>query len=51
MMRALALSALVGLGDAHGAVTHPKPRNSIDGDLPPYSGKVRGLPTLLNRTR
>lgn len=25
---------------AHGAVTIPPPRNRIDGDLPPYSGKV-----------
>lgn len=41
MMRfALASSALLGLADAHGAVTSPKPRNSIDGDLPPYNGAV-----------
>jgi hypothetical protein len=39
------LSVALGLGMAvgvhsHGAVTIPKPRNSIDGDTPPYNGPV-----------
>ena len=46
MKAVLILVGVLGLGAqsaaAHGAMTIPKPRNSIDGDLPPYNGKVRG---------
>ena len=41
------LKALLCLGllsaeraDAHGAVTHPRPRNAIDGNQAPWGGKV-----------
>ena len=46
MKAGLILVGVLGLGAqpaaAHGAMTIPKPRNSVDGDLPPYNGKVRG---------
>ena len=45
MMGSLKALLCIGLlsverADAHGAVTIPKPRNAIDGDQAPWSGKV-----------
>lgn len=37
---AVATVTALGGADAHGAVTIPKPRNSVDGDEPPYNGSV-----------
>eukprot|EP01048_Picozoa_sp_COSAG05_P030115 COSAG05_NODE_10284_length_573_cov_2.248945_1_plen_123_part_01 len=37
---AAAVAAAVGQADAHGAVTIPMPRNSVDGDTAPYNGTV-----------
>eukprot|EP01051_Picozoa_sp_SAG22_P010750 SAG22_NODE_985_length_6158_cov_3.370193_2_plen_44_part_00 len=40
MLRAMTLSALAGAAAGHGAVTHPKPRQAIDGALHPWNGSV-----------
>jgi hypothetical protein len=34
MLRVAALAVLVDRASAHGAMTFPRPRNSLDGDLP-----------------
>ena len=35
---------LVGGADAHGAVTHPKPRQAVDSSLAPWNGSVPAYP-------
>ena len=36
-MRAVALLSLVWEAQAHGAMTFPRPRNALDGDLAPWT--------------
>lgn len=37
---AILLGAVVALVAGHAAVTHPKPRQAIDGTIPPWNGPV-----------
>lgn len=39
-MRTILLFALVAAVAGHGAVTHPRPRQAIDGNLAPWNGQV-----------
>lgn len=40
MLRCCTFSVFVATAASHGAVTHPKPRNAIDGTLAPWNGTV-----------
>jgi hypothetical protein len=44
MKLAAMMSLLVGGADAHGAVTHPKPRQAVDSSLAPWNGSVPAYP-------
>ena len=44
MLRIAALAGTVTLVAGHGAVVKPRPRNSVDNDLPPWNGKVPANP-------
>ena len=43
-LRTLTLAALAATANAHGAVTHPKPRQAVDGSLSPWNGSVPAYP-------
>lgn len=40
------LGALVTAADGHGAVTHPPPRNAIDGGVHPWNGTIPGVGSM-----
>jgi hypothetical protein len=43
-------ATMVHTADAHGAVTHPKPRQSIDSSLAPWNGSVPAYPIPFGAT-
>jgi hypothetical protein len=48
-LAALSAAGLAGQGaHGHGAVTHPKPRQAIDGTIAPWNGSVPSYPIPFN---
>ena len=45
----LLLCAIATLANGHGAVTHPKPRQAIDGAISPWNGTVPQYPVPFDK--